>query len=658
LSVELSPAQRSPLLYLKLLPCGFVNESKPPVNKFQTLILLLTRGGRTARPESPAQTPELEVFSMDLVSNMLTTLRLNANIFLHSTFCTEWVIDIGDIDVGTFHLVSHGDSWLHLPHQNPIPLKEKDLVVLPHNAPHMITNSQDPPRPETPRNTPSNEAFGPTVTLICGKVSFNQNYWNPLIDALPEYVILPAQDSRDTTLGNIIEALIGECEGTEIGSEAIIDRLADILFIEVLRAYVRKAHSNSTLTAVSDPKISLALNEFHADPGQNWSVQSLAELACLSRSAFAERFQSLLGISPMHYVARWRMQVAHCKLTETTDSIGDIADISGYMNEESFAKAFRKEFGMSPKAVRRRESIHEITNQITVLGGSELPVKIIYSPLEANQLRSNNDAIFVDVRDAEDYEEGHIPGAVNIPEVFYTLSMTTPQGLKEMEDILGPLFRKAGVTIDKTVIFYEDDLGSRFGGSCRGHFQLTYFGHPRAGILDGGLVRWKAEGFPLDTISVEPLPSRFIASVKRNGMATVDDVMQSLEHTEIKLLDNRDKAEWLGLSSSPSGYYPVDFLPRNGRIPGARWIEWHNFMETTKGIKHFKSPEKILSICAQAGLYPEDDIIVYCFKGARAANTHIALKLGGFKHVRNYYGSWNEWSRNASLPVMSARLVG
>jgi thiosulfate/3-mercaptopyruvate sulfurtransferase len=595
---------------------------------------------------------------MDLISNMLSTLRLDANIFLHSTFCNEWVIDIGDFDVGTFHLVSHGDSWLHLPHQKPIPLKARDLVVLPHNAPHLITNSPEAPRSETPRNTPADEVFGPSVTLICGKVSFSQNYWNPLIDALPEYIILTAQDSRDTTLGNIIEALISESEGKKIGGEAIIDRLADILFIEVLRAYVSRTHSNSGLVAVSDPKISLALSEFHEDPGRNWSVQNLAEVACLSRSAFAERFQSLLGLSPMHYVGRWRMQIAHCKLTETDESIGDIAESCGYTNEESFAKAFRKEFGGSPKSVRRRESIHEITNKISIRGESILPTKIVHSPVEANRLRNNNDVIFVDVRDANTYAEGHIPGAVNLPELFYTLSMTTAQGLQEMESTLVPLFKKAGITHDKAVIFYEEDLGSRFGGSCRGYFQLTYFGHPGAGILDGGFARWKIEGFPVDTIPVEPLPSKFRTSVQRNAMATIDDVILSLEHSEIKLLDNRDKAEWLGLISSPSEYYPADFLPRNGRIPGARWIEWHNFMETTDGTTHFKSSEKIITICAQAGLYPEDDIVIYCFKGARAANTHIALKTAGFKHVRNYYGSWNEWSRNASLPVMSVKLVG
>jgi|GEM_PF-62487 len=595
---------------------------------------------------------------MDIVSNMLSTLRLDASIFLHSTFCNDWVIDIGQINVATFHLISHGNCWLHLPRKKPVSLNERDLVVLPHNAPHLITNSSEDPSPDTPRNTPADVVCGPSVTLICGTAVFNQNYWNPLVEALPEYIILPTLDSRDTTLGKVIEALITECESNESGSEAIIDRLADILFIEVLRAYVKKENSSPGLVALTDPKISRALEAFYADPGKSWNVENLAAVAFMSRSAFAERFQKLLGSSPMHYVSKWRMQCAHKQLTESSESVGDIAQDCGYNSEESFAKAFRKEFGVSPKAVRRRESAVEIANMISVSSGSLTSTKILYSPLEINRLRNLNDVVIIDLRDAENYEKGHIPGAVNIPELFTTLSMTTPEGLEAMEHTLRPLFSRAGVSPDKIVIFYEDDLGSRFGSSCRGYFQLAFLGHPNAGVLDGGLDQWQAEGYPLSTESVVPRPTVFQSTLQRGCLATVDDVLEALDNPEIKLLDDRDKEEWLGISSSPVGDYSPDFLPRKGRIPGSRWIEWHQFMERDDGISHFKSPEQIVSICAQAGLYPDDDIVIYCFKGARAANTYIALKLAGFKHIRNYYGSWNEWARNAALPAMSVTLMG
>ena len=489
-------------------------------------------------------------------------------------------------------------------------------------------------------------------------MDFPEEYWNPLLDALPEYIILPTSESENTTLGKVIAALTLEAEERPAASDVVLNRLADVLFIEVVRKFVRQQQNSSFLAAVADSKLSRALIEFHAALGNNWTVQALADVACMSRSAFADRFQQLTGIAPMHYVTRWRMQHGYYMLTTSTQSLLNIAESCGYQSEESLGKAFRKEFGVSPKAVRRREPVNGIASMVSVSSGSMISTKILYSPLEANELRNNNAAVFIDVRDAGDYAQGHIPGAVNIPELFTTLSMTTPEGLQEMENRLTPLFRKAGVSRYKTAIIYEDNLTSRFGGSCRGYFQLTLFGHPNAGVLDGGLDQWKAGGYPLDSEPVVSTPSEFTASLQRACLATVDDIMKALDHPDIKLLDNRDKEEWLGISSSPAEYYPPDFLPRKGRIPGARWIEWHHFMECTNGVIHFKSPEKIIAICAQAGLYPNDDIIIYCFKGARAANTYIALKLAGFKHLRNYYGSWNEWSRNASLPVMSVKLMG
>ena len=102
--------------------------------------------------------------------------------------------------------------------------------------------------------------------------------------------------------------------------------------------------------------------------------------------------------------------------------------------------------------------------------------KILYTPRDAFEKLNNGTAVLVDVRDAETFAKEHIPSAVNIPEMFTTLSMTTPEGLQEMQDIFVPLFRKAGIRHEQTVIVYEDCLNTRYGGSCRGYFQLCLFG--------------------------------------------------------------------------------------------------------------------------------------------------------------------------------------
>ena len=276
--------------------------------------------------------------------------------------------------------------------------------------------------------------------------------------------------------------------------------------------------------------------------------------------------------------------------------------------------------------------------------------KILYSPREAQKLAGEGKAVIIDVRDAEEYAEDHIPGAVNIPDIFYELSMTTKDGLRKMTTKFKKLFSEAGIAKDSIAILYEDNLNTRYGGSCRGYFQLTYMGHENAGILDGGLVDWKRDGLPTNDEVVTPVPTIFTPNINESIMVTKDLMAEALGNPDIKLLDNRDKVEWIGESSSP---YGVDFAPRKGRIPGARWIEWYDFMETDDSgyISHFKSPEAIREICAELGLHLEDDIIIYCFKGARAANTYVAMKMAGFKKIRNYYGSWNEWSRDMSLPI-------
>jgi thiosulfate/3-mercaptopyruvate sulfurtransferase len=274
--------------------------------------------------------------------------------------------------------------------------------------------------------------------------------------------------------------------------------------------------------------------------------------------------------------------------------------------------------------------------------------QILYSPEEVQSLISTGNTVIVDIRDEEDYKENHIPGAVSIPDIFYYLAETSNEGLQEVQEKFKALFSAAGISKDKTVIIYEDAFDSRYGGSCRGYWLLSYLGHADTGILDGGFSAWLEAGFSVDDKIPNPEPANFELNLCEDIIATKEVVLASLSDPSIKLLDNRDRVEWVGKSSSP---YGVDFAPRKGRLPGARWMEWYTFMERGAGIPYFKSPEKVRAMCAEYGLYPDDDIIIYCFKGARVSNTFVAMRLAGFKHMRNYFGSWNEWSRDDSLPI-------
>lgn len=274
---------------------------------------------------------------------------------------------------------------------------------------------------------------------------------------------------------------------------------------------------------------------------------------------------------------------------------------------------------------------------------------VLVSPAELMALQSSEPVVLIDTRDAEAYAAGHIEGAVNLREIFTYLATSTPEGLRELKDTFAAHLGAAGLSGRETAVFYEDALASGYGQSCRGYYLLTWLGYPRAKVLNGGFSAWKAAGLPVSTAPVTPAPATFPTTLQTaDVMLTRDDVLAALGRPGVVLLDVRDVDEWIGDSSSP---YGRDFAPRKGRLPGARWIEWYRFMKPSASGPVIKSPAEVRAECASAGITPADTVYLYCFKGARASNTFLALKQAGFEDVRMYFGSWNEWSRDDRLPI-------
>jgi len=186
-------------------------------------------------------------------------------------------------------------------------------------------------------------------------------------------------------------------------------------------------------------------------------------------------------------------------------------------------------------------------------------------------------------------------------------------------------------------------------------------GHTNVQVLDGGWRKWLAESRPVCTqpeVAVNTTP--YVARLDKALWADYDDVKGSLASSQTgsgaTLLDVRDLVEWEGHSSSP---YGVNFAPRMGRLVGAKHIEWYDFMEPTAhaDVHVFKQPEAIRQLLKErAGLATVDPIILYCFKGARAANSLAALKAAGFENVRVYFASWNEWSRVIGAAIDEAKV--
>mmetsp|Transcript_67166 Transcript_67166/g.216673 ORF Transcript_67166/g.216673 Transcript_67166/m.216673 type:complete len:335 (+) Transcript_67166:110-1114(+) len=296
----------------------------------------------------------------------------------------------------------------------------------------------------------------------------------------------------------------------------------------------------------------------------------------------------------------------------------------------------------------------------------------LVSTEEANGLVGKPDVRFLDIRNPMQYTRGHIQGAANMLEFFSYLALSTPQGVDHMQRTFEKLLRAKGITGQEQLICYEDSLRGMYGASTRAWYLLRTLGHPSVRVLDGGWTKWEREGRPVvKGDEEERLEGTFSASFNASEWADIETVKAIIDGSGggAKLLDVRDQVEWDGESSSP---YGVDFAPRKGRLPGAAWIEWYDFMEECKGegdgedlsgaadsddegekfeVARFKHPDAIRGIMADKGFDTSDNVVLYCFKGARASNTLAALKTAGFDRVTVYFGSWNEWSREEDLPI-------
>lgn len=276
-------------------------------------------------------------------------------------------------------------------------------------------------------------------------------------------------------------------------------------------------------------------------------------------------------------------------------------------------------------------------------------MQVLISPAELETLMASEPVVVIDTRDPGAYAAGHIPGAVNLRDIFTYLATSDHAGLLALQHTFAEEFGSVGLSGRETAVIYEEAMNNGFGQSCRGYFLLKFLGYPKIKVLHGGFQAWTAEGKAVDTAVPTPVPAAFpLAPELESVMIDKTAMLKSLDDKDIIKLDVRDVDEWIGTSSSP---YGIDFCPRKGRIPGAVWIEWYRMMKPGGEGAMFKAGDEVLAELQSVGIKADSKVYIYCFKGARASNTYLALKEAGVKDVKVYFGSWNEWSRDMELPV-------
>jgi signal transduction histidine kinase/rhodanese-related sulfurtransferase len=197
------------------------------------------------------------------------------------------------------------------------------------------------------------------------------------------------------------------------------------------------------------------------------------------------------------------------------------------------------------------------------------------------------------------------------------------------------------------VVFYEDRFTLK---SPRGLAILKYLGYDeeRIKVLDGGCHNWYKENFRITAETIKNEEKDFIVNVDEHFFVDYNEMLELIYDDRVIKLDVRDKDEWIGISSSP---YGIDFAPKKGRLPNATWIEWYQFI--TNDMLSVESLEKIKHELQKKSIKVGDDIVLYCFKGARLSNSYIALRKLGYKKIRIYFAGWNEWCRKENAPIIN-----
>jgi thiosulfate/3-mercaptopyruvate sulfurtransferase len=253
-----------------------------------------------------------------------------------------------------------------------------------------------------------------------------------------------------------------------------------------------------------------------------------------------------------------------------------------------------------------------------------------------DRLRSAAPPILLDLRPAEAFSTGHIPGAVHLDLWGVSLIDTDPAPLRAFLWMVHHLFTVKGVSASRPVVVYDDQSGIR---AARAFWLLEYFGHPDVRVLDGGFGAWLRAGLDTAQAAVVPEPVEWAGTFRPARLATWRDVRERLGRPDVVLLDTRTDEEYYGALVRAA---------RGGAIPGAIHIEWTRNLAPDG---RFKPIDALRSMYEQAGITPDREVVAYCQGGYRGAHAYLALRVLGYPRVRTYLGSWKEWGDRIELPI-------
>ena len=271
-----------------------------------------------------------------------------------------------------YHVVTRGACWISLVGDvafEPVRLEEGDIAVIPQGDPHVVSSTpgmRAEPDLEAHRRPDDANALpftirtgsdGPSDThLICGFFSCDARPFNPLLDSLPRFMRFSrdASQGSNSLLAQFIRFATAETSNKRAGSQSVLNRLSELMFVEIIRLHMDRLANNNTgwLAGLRDPLVGRTLTLLHGRPSHAWTLEELASEAAASRSALVDRFTRIVGCPPIEYLTRWRMQTAAKRLSDPGVKIAAVAHEVGYESEAAFSRAFKKLVGRSPSQWR------------------------------------------------------------------------------------------------------------------------------------------------------------------------------------------------------------------------------------------------------------------------------------------------------------------
>lgn len=302
---------------------------------------------------------------MDALASRLAAGGVQGTVLAHILAADAWGIRVNPQRDAVFHGITAGSCWLRLDNETPQQLFAGDVVLLPGGDEHVLASA--PRGPATPLDRLAKQQLldrdgqlrlseaDPTTQVLCATYTEEGAALHPLLQLLPRVVVVRAHDAH-SPLATLMQMMRTEQHASGLGSNAVLNRLIDVLLVYVIRTWLEDADvaSPSWLTALRDPVMANVLARLHADPAAPWTVERLAVAGGVSRATLGRRFVEFVGESPAAYLTRWRLHLAARRLRTTDDSVGKIARSVGYTSEYAFSRAFSRAWGVAPGQFRRQ----------------------------------------------------------------------------------------------------------------------------------------------------------------------------------------------------------------------------------------------------------------------------------------------------------------